>query len=122
MLPTEGNANTESAALARSYRSLFPGLDTTIHPDDEMYAYTTRFLGGPESQAFADYMCIGHNNMRMLDQVVTWVWGGGGWNRLSAILDFASGYGRTTRFLRTVLDAEKLWISDILGCRGRLPD
>lgn len=45
------------------------------------------------------------------DQVVRQVFGG--FERLSSVLDFASGYGRLTRALSQKVPRDRIWISDI---------
>lgn len=45
------------------------------------------------------------------EQVVRQVFGG--FDRLSSVLDFASGYGRLTRVLTQKLPKDRIWISDI---------
>ena len=37
----------------------------------------------------------------------------GGFDRLSSVMDFASGYGRLTRILEQKLPTERIWVSDI---------
>jgi SAM-dependent methyltransferase len=102
--------------------------DFHIHPDDEMFGF---LLGDgyrlSRAEAFSNYMSVGYTISLIIRHVL---------NRLgvrlsdeSFFLDFASGYGRTTRFLIQHLRPERVFVSDLhaqavayqterFGCKG----
>lgn len=84
--------------------------NATIDNQDEMYLFALQNQGFPERAIIRYYS----NGIRIFDavkQVVNWHFGG--FNKISAFLDFASGYGRSTRFFVQEIPSAKAWISDI---------
>jgi SAM-dependent methyltransferase len=85
-------------------------VSTAIHGDDEMFNYVlTRF--GNREQALCYFLQTGKEILNAVTQVVNWR--RGGFDNVSAFLDFAGGYGRLTRFLVNRLPAARVWVSDI---------
>ena len=84
--------------------------NSVIHSQDEMYQVARLNQPTPEQAALRYYF----NGKRIFDavsQVIQWYFGD--FNRVSSFLDFASGYGRFTRFLTQKLSADKIWVSEI---------
>ena len=83
---------------------------SAISPQDEMYLFALENHRIPEKARIRYYF----NGRRIFDavrQIVQWKFQG--FNRINSFLDFASGYGRFTRFLLQELSPEKVWVSDI---------
>jgi SAM-dependent methyltransferase len=107
------NLDPQSLACQRFIQdqTLFPdSFNSTICDQDEMYLFALANHGT------ADRACIRYyfNGRRILDtvrQVLNWQFGQ--LNSISSFLDFASGYGRFTRFLVQEIPPQNLWISDI---------
>lgn len=87
------------------------GLCCALHPADEMYLYNLRSLRGSAEAAAILYFLKGHQIFLTVEEIARWRFG-----RLSAVgsfLDFASGFGRFTRFLVRQLAADRLCVSEI---------
>jgi SAM-dependent methyltransferase len=92
-----------------------------IDPRDEMLEFLLGVHPDAE-QARCGYFRSGWSIADTLSQVLAWRFGrpgppaGGGDDPGGpVVLDFASGYGRVTRFLLDAVPAERLWVSDILA-------
>src|SRR5262245_8041969 len=81
-----------------------------IGAGDEMYAYEHTGLRPPGAAAVA-YFLMGQQIFRTVEELVGWKCGGFGGVR--AFLDFASGFGRLTRFLVRALPPERLTVAEI---------
>ncbi|MGE5234371.1 MAG: class I SAM-dependent methyltransferase [Acidobacteriota bacterium] len=102
--------NPVVAAFVRS-QGIAPGsLVLDVHAEDEMLGFAQEALGG-DFDAIGAYLVAGRDVAATIRQLV--LWKHGGFARLGAMLDFASGYGRVTRWLRRELAPERLWVSDI---------
>lgn len=92
-------------------QTLFPDtFNTAICDQDEMYLFALANHGTPDRACIRYYF----NGRRILDtvkQVLNWQFGQ--LDLISSFLDFASGYGRLTRFLVQDIPPENIWISDI---------
>lgn len=103
----------QSLALQRFIQdqTLCPAtFNSTICDQDEMYLFALANHGIPERACIRYYF----NGRRILDtvrQVLNWNFED--LSRISSFLDFASGYGRFTRFLVQDIPPQKIWISDI---------
>lgn len=84
--------------------------NTTIHPADQMFTFAAAIRGSDEI-ARSEYFRSGAHLMHVLQQLVEWKFGS--FANVPTLLDFASGYGRLTRFLVQHLPASNLWVSDI---------
>jgi SAM-dependent methyltransferase len=83
---------------------------SVIHPQDEMYQFALLNQKTPEQAALRYYF----NGKRIFDaisQVIHWHFGG--FDAVDSFLDFASGYGRFTRFLTQAISPQNVWISEI---------
>ncbi|MEL7035298.1 MAG: methyltransferase domain-containing protein [Cyanobacteria bacterium J06592_8] len=79
---------------------------------DEMFLYQLDELEDRNfDQALVSYYCLGESLCNSIQQIVNYYFGG--FDKISSFLDFACGYGRSTRFLVQKIPAEKLWVSDI---------
>ncbi len=86
-------------------------LETRIHPADEMYRYELcRPLASRETAAIL-YFAAGHQIFQAVEGIVSWRFGGFG--AVRSLFDFASGYGRTTRFLARELPPERILVAEI---------
>ena len=92
-------------------RGISPGeppseLDLAIDPRDEMLGFLEDGLGDRERALFA-YFRSGLSVAETLLQVLRWRKVAG------RVLDFASGYGRITRFLLREIPPDRLWVADV---------
>jgi 2-polyprenyl-3-methyl-5-hydroxy-6-metoxy-1,4-benzoquinol methylase len=83
---------------------------SVINEQDEMYWFALQNHLIPEKARIRYYF----NGRRIFDavrQVVQWKFKS--FNQINSFLDFASGYGRFTRFLLQELNYNQVWVSDI---------
>ncbi|MES1243347.1 MAG: class I SAM-dependent methyltransferase [Acidobacteriota bacterium] len=99
-----------SVAALLADLDMTPGsLDVAIDERDEMLAFLVEGMEGDRDRALFTYF---HSGLSIADgmlQVLRWRFG----DRPLKVLDFASGYGRVTRFLVRELPPESLWVSDV---------
>jgi SAM-dependent methyltransferase len=105
-------------------------VDLGIDPRDEMLAFLARSYDGDLDRARYAYFQSGASIADGMAQVLRWrfgtraatppTWAAPATPATPAtpaiagnVLDFASGYGRVTRFLLRFLPAERLWVSDV---------
>jgi SAM-dependent methyltransferase len=99
------------AAFARGLDPDLGPLVTRIHPADEMYRYDlAQPYRTPEAAALS-YLSIGHLVFQAVDDVIRWRFGS--FDAVGAFLDFASGYGRSTRFVARALNPGKITAAEI---------
>ncbi|MGZ4169252.1 MAG: hypothetical protein ACXVSA_21270, partial [Solirubrobacteraceae bacterium] len=67
-----------------------------VHPDDDMYAFSVSVVGSEALGALA-YVRAGASMMDVIERVAAWHFGD--ISKVGSVLDFAAGYGRSTRFL-----------------------
>ena len=91
--------------------SVLPPLD----PRDEMLEFLAGNYAGDRDRGLFTYHRSGRSIADTLAQVLSWRFGAGlhAPGRTERLLDFASGYGRITRFLLQSLPRERLWVSDV---------
>lgn len=102
------------SAVVRSFLQSLVGdhhFNSQIHVADEMFLFDLESLRRSAECAAILYLLQGYQILQTLRQVVTWRFGG--FQTVRSFLDFASGYGRLTRFLVRELPAERIWVSDI---------
>jgi len=99
------------AALIARQPSPVP-LVTAIHPADEMYLYELSLGGRGPDAAAVSYFATGDAVCRTVEDAVRWRFGGPDRAPIR-LLDFASGHGRTTRFLVRRLPADDITIAEI---------
>lgn len=83
-------------------------LDVTVDDRDEMLGFLVDWQEGDRDRALFHYFRTGRSVADSLLQVLRWRGATGG-----KVLDFASGYGRITRFLIREIPPERLWVSDV---------
>jgi SAM-dependent methyltransferase len=89
-----------------------PGsLGLAIDGRDEMLGFLVDSHGGDRDRALFQYFQSGASIADSLGQVLRWRFGEPG--RIGALLDFASGYGRVTRFLVREIPPERVWVADV---------
>ncbi len=86
-------------------------VDLAVHPDDEMLAFLLAAAEGDRDQALATYVSSGLNIAAACRQLLAAHFGS--LARVGSLLDFASGYGRVTRFLVRDLPPERVWVADV---------
>jgi len=81
-----------------------------IARDDDMFTFG---LGLSESAAITavGYFREGMSMVDLIQKVAVWRFGD--WGRVGSVLDFAAGYGRSTRFLVQHLPADHVTVSEI---------
>jgi len=84
---------------------------TAIHPDDYMLRFFIGHHWHHRETAWFDYFRSGWSASRTVHRLLSWHFGEKA--RSIRLLDFASGFGRVTRFLVQHLPPEQIWISDI---------
>jgi SAM-dependent methyltransferase len=104
----------ESPLLATLFADLgiAPGeVATGLDARDEMVAYLEQFESGDRDRALFTYFRSGWSIADAMLQLLRWRFGATLARR--TVLDFASGYGRVTRFLLRELRAEQVWVADV---------
>ncbi|NEP88931.1 MAG: methyltransferase [Okeania sp. SIO2C2] len=86
-------------------------IKVNIHPQDEMYLYAFKNTEGKIDEALLRYFSNGKRILDAVKQIVGWHFDG--FENISSFLDFASGYGRFSRFLVQEIPVHNIWISDI---------
>ena len=82
-----------------------------IDPADEMLLFDLPSFGGNRERAAIHYLSQGRVIRDNLNQILSWHFAGKG--EIKRFLDFASGYGRLTRFMVQEITPDHIWISDI---------
>jgi SAM-dependent methyltransferase len=85
------------------------GLDLAIDDRDEMLGFLVEGMDGDRDKALFAYFRSGLSIADALLQVLRWRYPEG----IGNVLDFASGYGRITRFLVREIEPESLWVADV---------
>jgi SAM-dependent methyltransferase len=120
VMPPEPPETPEITAAASSplVRSLLAdlgieagGVELAIDPADEMLGFLVGSQGGDRERALYAYFQSGASIAAAMAQVLRWRFGDP--RRTGRLLDFASGYGRVTRFLVRLLQAERIWVADV---------
>jgi hypothetical protein len=86
-------------------------ISTSVAEEDEMYRHALGSLRGSRDAAAILYFLKGRQVLEAVRAVARWRFGGLG--RVSSFLDFASGWGRFTRFLTAELPRDRVTISEI---------
>jgi len=105
-----GNNSTIEAFVQDQIEN--PGtFNSAISKEDEMYLFALRHFNGNIDRACIALLTTGKQSMDVIRQIIQWKFKG--FDRLSNLLDFASGYGRLTRFLIQEFSAQAVWVCDI---------
>ncbi len=102
--------SSDVAAFIRTVEGKWGPLDTRVGASDEMYAFERSGLRSEDAAAVA-YFFMGHLLFQTIEEVVAWRFGDFG--GVGSFLDFASGFGRVTRFLVRALPPERLVVAEI---------
>jgi SAM-dependent methyltransferase len=102
--------SSDVAAFIRTVEGKWGPLDTRVGASDEMYAYERSWMRSEDAAAVA-YFFMGNQLFQTIEEVVDWRFAGFG--GVGAFLDFASGFGRVTRFLVRALPPERLVVAEI---------
>ena len=97
--------------LLRDLERSGPPVDRSIDDEDEMLHFARELHDFDEDAALAAYFRDGLSVLSAVRQLAAWR--RGGLAGLESMLDFASGYGRVTRFLVREMEPDRLWVSDI---------
>jgi SAM-dependent methyltransferase len=107
----------ESSASAGAIRRLVEMADPraaraslAVHPDDDMFAFSVGATGSAALGAMA-YFRAGISIDDTINQIIDWRFDGA--DRVRSFLDFAAGYGRSTRFLVEHVPAERICVGEI---------
>ena len=85
-------------------------LVTAIHPEDEMFRYELSLAGRGNEGAAVGYFSTGSAIAGTVLEALRWRFGD---PRAARLLDFASGRGRTTRFLVRRIPASRITVAEI---------
>ena len=111
-LPPTIPENDEVRAAIRAFRDRYgvaEALDTTISKNDLMFLTSLAVSG--LADAFTSYLQVGLSGRNVIQKLAERKFGSLG--ELDGLLDFASGYGRLTRFLTLDMPADRIWVSDV---------
>jgi SAM-dependent methyltransferase len=86
-------------------------LSFDVHADDEMLLHYWNLHGGNRDKALVLYFDSGRRLWETQAAVLRWRFGAPGPG--FQLLDFASGYGRVTRFALRDVPPERIWVADI---------
>jgi SAM-dependent methyltransferase len=109
--PFDPCASAEVAACVRALAGDGRPLVTLVHPSDEMYRFELDAPMRTPETAAVRYFSTARSIFRAVSDVVAWRFGVFG--RVRAFLDFASGYGRATRFFARVIDPGRMTVAEI---------
>ena len=87
-----------------------PDLNTNISKNDIMFKYLL-YNHNSVNEAIYHYLQTGFNSLNVIEKLVNQKTRG--FDKINSFLDFASGYGRVTRFLITKIAPEKISVSEI---------
>jgi SAM-dependent methyltransferase len=85
--------------------------NSTIHRNDEMFLFALQYFKGNMDHACIELLSTGKQGMDVIRQIIQWNFEG--FHNVSSFLDFASGYGRLTRFLVQELPPNCIYVCDI---------
>jgi SAM-dependent methyltransferase len=86
-------------------------LDLAIDDRDEMLSFLVAAQEGDRDRALFAYFRSGLSVADAMTQALRWRFGG--MDKVGRLLDFASGYGRVTRFFLRELPAERVCVADV---------
>lgn len=92
-------------------RELNGRVNLNIAADDETYHFALYLNHGHRGQALVSYVRGGLEVARLASRILDWAFGDA--QHDLSVLDFASGFGRSTRFLVRTLPAIRLTVSDV---------
>jgi SAM-dependent methyltransferase len=83
-----------------------------VHPKDDMLGFLKTLDQMPAQQRLLDYFRTGRECLRVLENALQAT--GRSLADQHRVLEFACGYGRVSRFLLQKVQADNLWVSDVL--------
>jgi len=117
------NASTSAPAIRQLLDIACPiarDASLVVHPADDMYAFGVNTIGN-ESLAAMSYFRAGTSMIDVIDSIAEWHFDG--LEHVDSFLDFAGGYGRSTRFLVRCLPPQHVTVGEIqaeaLGFQAR---
>jgi hypothetical protein len=96
-------------ALLRTRVPRWRELNRAIDERDDMLDFAIRLFDGDRDRAVANYFVNGYEQLELVRHIARWRE-----RRPRKMLDFASGYGRLTRFLVHERIADEITVADIL--------
>lgn len=118
--PSAAESNPLVRALLADLGLEEGGIDLAVDPEDEMLEFLVQSHAGDRDRALYGYFQSGASIAESMAQVLRWRFGEP--RRIGRLLDFASGYGRVTRFLLTLLPPARLWVSDVYAAGVRFQE
>ena len=97
--------------IVRNHVDHADGVFDQIDSQDEMFLYDLDESRGDRRRTAVSYFTIGSRIFRGIKQIAEWRFGS--LSNVESFLDFACGYGRSTRYLVRELDPSRVWASDI---------
>jgi SAM-dependent methyltransferase len=97
--------------LALFHEEARRGLNFSVYEADEMFQHLYHAQGRSLDTALAVYFGSGSAIWKTLSAVLRWRFGS--LDRVGSVLDFASGFGRSTRFAVTEIPADRVWAAEI---------
>lgn len=107
--PLTDNPVVES--FVRRWIRVPPALDGRIHPQDEMHRFGLASLRGSGDCAAILYYLKGYQIVRAVGAALAGQ--PGELAGVESLLDFASGFGRSTRFLVREVEPSRVWVTEI---------
>lgn len=107
------NESRSAPAIRQLLEIACPGArdaSLVVHPDDDMYAVTVHMVGS-EPLAAVTYFRVGASMLDVIDSIARWHFGG--LEQVGSFLDFAGGYGRSTRFLARCVSPQLITVGEI---------
>lgn len=105
------NEEHNPVVVAFCAEAIARGVNLNVDSRDEMLMHLVHRHGADRDQGLAIYFQSGMTLWTTLREVIVWWFGD--LSRLGRLLDFASGYGRVSRFLVRDIPPERVWVSDI---------
>ncbi|MEI6124441.1 MAG: class I SAM-dependent methyltransferase [Bacteroidota bacterium] len=113
MLPEEMMMNETVTITVQKFlkkHKVLPNLNLVISKNDLMFQYDLLHIHNLKD-AYIGYLSTGLNSMNLLRKLIIKKFGE--LSKIERVLDFASGYGRLTRFLALEINPKNIWVSDI---------
>lgn len=101
----------EAAECIRQIAGAGAPLVTLIHPADEMYRFDLAGHHRTRETASVFYFATGAAIFRTVSEIAAWCFGG--FEGVRSFLDFASGYGRATRFIVRAISPSRVTAAEI---------
>jgi SAM-dependent methyltransferase len=110
-MPLAFGPDSANPLVAALLAELGTAPELAVDEGDEMLAYLATLFEGDRERALFEYFRSGASIAAALAQVLQWRFGD--LQRIARLLDFASGYGRVTRFLVRQIPPERVFVADV---------